>query len=432
MNRAIAIALVLAAVLAAANVRAAPTWSYGDPTPEEQLMLELINRARADPERERQRLGVSASEWPVYAPQPPLVMSTRLLQAARGHAEDMHDRGYFSHLNPDGVNANGRLRAAGYPLAAQFGGDDVNQVENIAAGYATARIANDELMIDEGTVPPNHRRLILADSSFWERNDEIGVGIHRGNKGYGSYYAQEIAHDDDPVPHVLGVVYRDNNENGYYDVREGIGGVRIATADGAYSTTTASAGGYGFRADVPGSYVLRATGPDFEGAFEVPLVVGVANVKVDFVLDQIPPIEITRSKFKLNLVRRKKGDDQVDRLLVKARPDPSRLPIALDGAELTVRFGELTLGPYALDGKGKHRSARGELPKVRVKVNAKKRLIVVRIARADLLSSLSVQDAADGETREFEIHVTVGAIYDATEAVTLLLRVKDGKLISAR
>ncbi|MGK5552334.1 CAP domain-containing protein [Actinomadura kijaniata] len=58
----------------------------------------------------------------------PLRIDERLRKAARGHAEDMRDRGYFSHNSPDGRTPWDRIRAAGYPAGA---------AENIAKGYPT-------------------------------------------------------------------------------------------------------------------------------------------------------------------------------------------------------------------------------------------------------------------------------------------------------
>ena len=56
--------------------------------------------------------------------------SRNLRRAARNHAEDMMDRGYFAHTSPDGSDPMDRARRAGcncYAIA-----------ENIAAGQQTA------------------------------------------------------------------------------------------------------------------------------------------------------------------------------------------------------------------------------------------------------------------------------------------------------
>ena len=59
---------------------------------------------------------------------PRLAWDDQLAQVAKSHSDDMFQRKYVSHVNPDGAGIADRLRAAGY----SSGG------ENIAAGYGTA------------------------------------------------------------------------------------------------------------------------------------------------------------------------------------------------------------------------------------------------------------------------------------------------------
>lgn len=61
---------------------------------------------------------------------PPLEWRSSVARVAQAHSEDMVDRDFFSHTNPDGKSPFDRLREAGieYRSAA----------ENIAWGYGTA------------------------------------------------------------------------------------------------------------------------------------------------------------------------------------------------------------------------------------------------------------------------------------------------------
>jgi hypothetical protein len=212
VQKIVLLALGLAAV--AVPLHADHDFDYGDPSAAEQLMLELVNRARMDPEAERQRLGIPEADWPGYAPRPPLAMNARLLAAARAHAQDMHDRRFFDHPNPDGLNANGRIRAEGYRLAPEYPGDTVNNTENIAIGPDTAEAAHRLLFVDESRRPPagnwEHRQIILSDLAITEPNDEVGIGIFVAPEpvsipvGEGSidvrhFYVQEFAHDAGPL-----------------------------------------------------------------------------------------------------------------------------------------------------------------------------------------------------------------------------------------
>lgn len=60
---------------------------------------------------------------------PALRRDTRLDAAARLHSQDMEDRDFFGHTNPDGLNPSARAQAQGYTLGAG---------ENIAKGYRSA------------------------------------------------------------------------------------------------------------------------------------------------------------------------------------------------------------------------------------------------------------------------------------------------------
>ncbi len=59
-----------------------------------------------------------------------VVMDTSLRTAARNHSQDMIDRGFFAHVNPDGKDPGDRAVAAGYP--------NIYVGENIASNCCTA------------------------------------------------------------------------------------------------------------------------------------------------------------------------------------------------------------------------------------------------------------------------------------------------------
>jgi hypothetical protein len=73
---------------------------------QEQLVLELTNRARLDPAAEAERLGIALNEG--LAPgtitataKQPLAMNDALVAAARGHSQAMIDQDFFAHVNPN-------------------------------------------------------------------------------------------------------------------------------------------------------------------------------------------------------------------------------------------------------------------------------------------------------------------------------------------
>lgn len=99
----------------------------------------------------------------------PVTVDDRLTAAAQGHAEDMSERGYFSHDSLDGRTFDQRIRDAGYPSPG---------AENIARGARTAEQVMQMWMDSDG-----HRRNILnCDLSA------IGVGLDRD----GFYWVQNF------------------------------------------------------------------------------------------------------------------------------------------------------------------------------------------------------------------------------------------------
>jgi uncharacterized protein YkwD len=87
---------------------------------QEVMLLELVNRARANPLAEGTRLnidltaGLTLAEQARLVAQEPLAFSRELTLAARAHSEDMATRQFFDHVNPDGANPTARAQAQGY------------------------------------------------------------------------------------------------------------------------------------------------------------------------------------------------------------------------------------------------------------------------------------------------------------------------------
>lgn len=118
-------------------------------------MLDLVNEERA-------KVGA-----------PALVMDQTLVQIARDHSMDMWQRGYFSHVNPDGEDPFARMREGG----AKF----LRAGENIALA-PNVEVAHRGLMNS-----PGHKRNIL-DPNF----RRVGIGIINGGI-YGEMYTQDFS-----------------------------------------------------------------------------------------------------------------------------------------------------------------------------------------------------------------------------------------------
>lgn len=257
------------------------TGSVYDPTALEQLLLELLNAARAYPTGYGRTIGLDLAR--VSASQP-LAFDLRLMESARKHSQDMNDRNFFDHVNPSGEDPGARIDAAGY-IWSGYG-------ESLAAGYNTVDEALRALIIDDGVPDLGHRRHLLAIDSISATLPHVGIGIVMDGSGlYSDYYTIDSARDFDPydgvgdVYSLTGVVYNDLDGNSFYSVGEGYGGVTIeAVADGlgaTFSATTFDSGGYSLALPA-GTYTVTASGGAFPGPLVASVTMGSRNRKLDF------------------------------------------------------------------------------------------------------------------------------------------------------
>ncbi len=239
------------------------------PTAVEQLMLEELNDARANPAAYGAVIGVDLSG---VAPSQPLAWDPRLIQSALGHSQDMNDRNYFGHVTPDGVDPGARIAAAGF-AASSYG-------ESIAAGYPTPDVALSALIIDQGISNLGHRRHLLAIDAVFRDQNAVGIGIVQNGSGtYQDYYTIDTALGADTRPFLTGVVYNDANHNGKYDLGEGLGGVTVSV-QGAGSVTTFDIGGYSLQVN-PGTYTVTFSGGALGAPVTQTVSIGASNYRLN-------------------------------------------------------------------------------------------------------------------------------------------------------
>jgi len=261
---------------------------YGNPSAGDQELLELANRARRNPTAEGQRLGLDLS---AYLPQPPLVMNEFLYAAAGAHSQDMATRAFFDHLNPDGVNANGRVLDSTYKLHPSFTTQrTINRTENIGVGsgnqFNNPQIVHDLFVIDAGVPNFKHRQMILGAPGFDDRR-EVGLFFRTNLASPGIYEhfcTEEFARSATDAPFIVGTVFQDNDNDGIARGAEGESGINVTLDDGngfSLTTQSADAGGWAFEVFRPGTYTLTINGQSTQ------VTVAADNVKVDLVNGQI-------------------------------------------------------------------------------------------------------------------------------------------------
>lgn len=252
---------------------------------EEQLILELINRARANPEAEAARLGISLNAGlPTgtisATPKQPLAPNTQLQSASVAHSVDMINRDFFAHTNPSGITSGERATAAGYSwwtiaeniaYIGYFGSVDIN---------ANSRQAHDLLFRSAG-----HRENILM-----EEIEEIGVGIRNGAfapSGGNATLVTENFGRRILNPIITGVVYSDTNNSDFYDIGEAVRSGTITArrlSDGAtFTEDIGTSGGYGLIVPA-GNYLVTASfiRNGVPVSMSSSVTVATSNLKVDF------------------------------------------------------------------------------------------------------------------------------------------------------
>ena len=221
----------------------------------DQLVVELINRARSDPAAESTRLGIGLNDGLSPGaisgdPKPPLAINAALHDAALDHGVDMESRRFFDHINPDGERPTDRARRAGY---------DHGVGENIALNIAgeddaaTATAMHEQLFLS-----PGHRQNMLSNHYA-----EIGVGLHQqtATDAFFRYAWLTEKFGAHRGTFLTGVAFDDVDGNDFYSVGEGLGGITVSADgdNGSFTTTTGSSGGYSLRLD-DGDYDVAVSG----------------------------------------------------------------------------------------------------------------------------------------------------------------------------
>jgi hypothetical protein len=269
-----------------AEVRANPTAIdlARQPSAQEVLVVELINRARANPEAEAARYGIGLNDdvpgIPITAtPKQPLAHNLLLIDSARKHSQWMLDADTFSHTGSGNSTPTERMMASGYV----FSGNWVSG-ENIAWGGTTASTINltdNALSHHEGLFKSAGHRVNILGTDF----REVGVGqkqgyfLSNGTNYLSSMLTENFARSGSSY-YLTGVAYNDANNNDFYDVGEGLSGINISFNGQSYPVFATGA----YSIPVPsGAYSLTITGNALGTTVYHSALVSGANLKVDII-----------------------------------------------------------------------------------------------------------------------------------------------------
>jgi len=260
-----------------------------EPTAAEQYMLELINRARANPTAEAAADGIDLNEGLAPGtinsdPKQPLAFNPVLISAAREHSNWMIQNNTFAH-NEGTVDPGAQMSAAGYPFVGNWtwGQNIAFRGQTVTAPNVPQTVGQEEndLFIDAGIDGRGHRTNLMNESF-----KEVGVGVETGVfQGYNAVMATQDFAAESGNSFLTGVAYHDSDGNKFYSVGEGLDSITItatrASDDAVFSTTTWSAGGYTL-ALAPGTYSVTATGPGLGTVTTDNVVISTENVQLDF------------------------------------------------------------------------------------------------------------------------------------------------------
>lgn len=274
------------------------------PTNNEQYMLELVNRMRADPHNELGRLldsidpisspdgdidlavtyfnvngTVLQQQWEFLSAAPPLAWSEIAAEMATEHSMAMIETDTQGHHLP-GYSSFWE-RVEDYGLASCGASENVFAFSDTVF-YSHAGFAIDWEVSDTGIQdPPGHRENIM-DPAFHqagiaiieENNPETDVGPLIVTQNF-------IGCHDPEEPYVLGVVYNDLDGDDFYSPGEGLGGV-LVSINGETVETWASGG---YQIAVPaGTHTATFSGGPLDGPVTRSVTVTSENRKLDLVL----------------------------------------------------------------------------------------------------------------------------------------------------
>lgn len=297
-------------------------YDFGNPTAEEQLYLELINRARADPRAEGLRLatttdpavlyyygayGVDLTQmqsefnalYPTTDPPtlppalPPLAPNAGLTASARGHSAWMLTNATQSHYETNPYNTPwDRMHAAGFFYSGTNASESVySNASSVWHGHAGFQVdwgsgANGSTY---GMQDPRGHRNNTHSAVF----REIGVGVVLGRNG--SVGPQLVTQDfgtsiTNPTLGT-GVAYYDLNGNHFYDIGEGIAGLTVNVGGAGITQYCTTASGGGWVVPVPATAATRTvtfSGPNMNRSVSL-IVPAAKNAKADLELTYAAP-----------------------------------------------------------------------------------------------------------------------------------------------
>jgi FG-GAP repeat len=295
------------------------------PTDAEQYMLELINRARANPAVEGQRLLALAATNPLihqatqgenlnlfyqeissYAPEPPLAFNPRLIDAALAEDASMLAKNAQQHSAPGFLNSpNVAVDTDGqayFPTGSGWWSTGENIFAFSSGVTPTSTTSYMDyfeagFLLDWGNPDFGHLKNLLAPGPA-EANtaagvfpyNQVGIGLLAGSpttlSSTGVNVGPELVTQEfgwrQGNAFLTGTFYNDLAGTQFYQPGEGLGGVTIiavgTAGQGTFQAQTWTSGGYSLQLP-PGTYHVTATGANLPGTQAKTVTIGLDNME---------------------------------------------------------------------------------------------------------------------------------------------------------
>lgn len=261
------------------------------PSANEQYMLELVNRARANPNAEAAQYGIGLNQGLPSgtisgSSKQPLAFNLDLIDSSRDHSQWMLNTDTFSHTGAGGSSAGERMRAAGYDFTGSWTwGENISWRGTTGTPNVTAYVGTQH----EGLFKSSgHRRNILNDAF-----KEIGIGVRTGGfQAYNAVMATQNFAKSGSSTFLTGVAFDDGvTDDDFYTVGEGLGDIQVKATrqsdNAVFNTQTYDSGGYQI-ALAPGTYDVAFSGGGLSQVVNKTVTVDTKNVKLDLATDQLP------------------------------------------------------------------------------------------------------------------------------------------------
>ncbi len=297
---------------------------FGDPSPEEILSVEFINRARADAMEEAARLRDDDDPYVTGAIDffdvdldemeaqfatleqhlPPLAINAKLTTAARLHNQDMFDNVFQGHTSSDNPPPPNQPGDSASMRATRQSYNWTHFAENVYAYALSVWHGHAAFNIDWGSGtwhgmqdPPGHREAIHSASYR-----EVGVGVLEGSNSdngdtVGPMLKTQVFGRESGANHpfLVGVTHVDADTNGFYSIGEGLGGVRVEVEGVSYYAESSTHGAYAIPLPGDGTYEVIFSASGYLTETQQVTVANGENVKLDYAAQLDPDVATLQS-----------------------------------------------------------------------------------------------------------------------------------------